>query len=116
MNDRPDVQKGMCPVCGSPLAEGAQFCGACGSHVPSPLNPYDAPTTPGEMPSEGISATVPSISGLIIETGIPCKACGAINIPGVERCVACGALLLDETNDSRWPSEPGHNGHQPGRD
>ncbi len=113
MNDRLDVQRGLCPVCGSPLAEGAQFCGACGSHVPSPLNSYDAPTTPDGTPSEAFSSTVPSISGFVIEAGCACAACGAINIPGVERCAACGTPLLDGANDSRSPSEPGHNGNQP---
>jgi len=112
MNERPEVQRGLCPVCGSPLAEGAQFCGACGSHVPSPLNPYDAPTTPDGTPSETISPTMPGLSGIVIETGYPCAACGAINIPGLERCAICGAPLLDEATDSRWPSEPGRNGKQ----
>jgi double zinc ribbon protein len=113
MNERPDIQEALCPVCGSPLAQGAQFCGACGSHAPSPFNPYDAPTTPDGIPSEGIASTAPGIFGLAIESGIPCMACGAVNIPGVERCAACGALLLDEATDSRWQTEPGRNGNQP---
>lgn len=112
MSERPDVQRGMCPVCGSPLSEGALFCGACGSHVPSPLVPYDAPTSPDGLPSELVPPTVPSISGLVIESGVLCEACGVANIPGAERCAACGTPLRDEPANSRWPSEPGRNGHR----
>jgi hypothetical protein len=113
MSEVPDVQRGLCPVCGSPLTEGAQFCGACGSHVPSQFNPYDAPTTPEGRPFESISQTVPGIAGFAIETGARCMTCGAMNVPGVEYGVVCGASLLDETTGSLWPSEPGRNGNQP---
>lgn len=113
MNERPEVQEGLCPVCSSPLSEGAQFCGACGSHVPSPLMPYDAPTTPDGIPSELASPTVPGISGFALETSARCMTCGSTNLAGAERCVVCGATLLDETGDSFWPPEPGRNGNQP---
>jgi len=55
---------------------------------------------------------MPGLSGIVIETGYPCAACGTLNIPGLERCATCGAPLLDEVTDSRWPSEPGRNGNQ----
>lgn len=113
--DEPEGEGELCPVCGSPLIIGAQFCGACGSHVPSPLAPYDAPTTP-EGPSSSSSSvapTVPGRSSLTIETGARCLTCGALNVPGAERCTLCGASLADDPADSRWPSEPGRNGNKP---
>lgn len=113
MSERPEVQGELCPVCGSPLSVGAQFCGACGSHVASPLVPSDAPTTPDGLPSELIPPTVPGISSLAVESGVICQTCGAANIPGVEQCVACGASMQDEPTDLRWLTEPGRNGHQP---
>lgn len=115
MSEGHDNQRGLCPVCGSPLAEGAQFCGACGSHVPTPLNPYDAPTTPDGVPFESASVapTVPGISGLAVETGVRCMTCGATNIVGAEVCAACGASLLDEVTRPPSHSQPGRNGNQP---
>ncbi|HEU5347158.1 MAG TPA: zinc ribbon domain-containing protein [Ktedonobacterales bacterium] len=113
MSERPDVQGGLCPVCGSPLTEGAQFCGACGCHVPSPHHPYDAPTTPEGLPSDAVSPTVPGIPGLSIETGVRCMSCGTANILDADQCVACGASLADEPTELQWHSEPGRNGHQP---
>lgn len=110
MSEGSDAHAGFCPVCGSPLAEGAQFCGACGSHVPSPYNPYDAPTTPEGIPSESVAQTVPGIAGFIAETSERCLSCGAALIPGADRCGVCGAPVLGD--DTLWPSEPGHNGHQ----
>jgi predicted amidophosphoribosyltransferase len=127
MNNRPDDSRGFCPVCGSPLAAGAQFCGSCGSHVPSPLNPYDAPTVPDGPPSgtaietgsesgieagsESVSPTVPGIAGLAIETGTRCLTCGASNLPTADHCAVCGVPLLD-MDASMWQSEPGRNGNQ----
>lgn len=113
MSEWPDNQEAVCPVCGSPLAEGAQFCGECGSHVPSPLIPYDAPTTPDGIPSESVSPTVPGTSRFAIESATRCTACGTVNLPGAERCAVCGALLPDESADTLWPTEPGRTGGQP---
>jgi predicted amidophosphoribosyltransferase len=113
--DEPEGDGGLCPVCGSPLTPGAQFCGACGSHVPSPLVPYDAPTTPDGPPSASASVapTVPGRSGLTIETSARCPSCGAVNAPDAERCALCGASLVNDPAESRWPSGPGRNGNQP---
>ena len=117
MSDEPEGaaggDEGLCPVCGSPLTVGAQFCGACGSHVPSPLVPYDAPTTPDGPFTSALASTAPGRSGLTIETGERCLACGAINTSGVERCTLCGASLADDPAESHWPSEPGRNGNTP---
>lgn len=113
--DEPEDEAGLCPVCGAPLVIGAQFCGACGSHVPSPLASYDAPTTP-EGPSSfssSVAPTAPGRSGLTIETSARCLSCGAINAPDAERCTLCGASLADDAADLRWPSEPGRNGNKP---
>ena len=113
MSEQSEIQGGLCPVCGSLLAEGAQFCGACGSYVPSQMRPYDAPTTPEGLPSDAVSPTLPGIPGLTIETGVHCMSCGAANIPGVDFCAACGAALADEPTGAPWHPEPGRNGHQP---
>jgi Double zinc ribbon len=114
MSERPDLQRGVCPVCGAPLVEGAQFCGACGSHVPSPLIPYDAPTSPDGLPAELMPPTVPGISSLATETGLRCTVCGTPNLLGVEHCVACGASLADDPTDAQAEGqEPGANGSHP---
>jgi hypothetical protein len=41
-----------CPHCGSPLADGARFCGNCGSEMPAP-RPATPPPVPPPAPPPG---------------------------------------------------------------
>jgi len=107
----------LCRRCGSPNAEGDQFCGTCGAFLEWEGESLEADGTDPAVGADSAEATeaaaiagppaadateaaaipAPSGSGDTAAPGVPCASCGRANPPGRTFCQACGTRLAGGT-------------------
>ena len=78
-----------CAHCGTPLPEGALFCGECGRSVGAIVSATVAVTAPAENRSV---VSRPAGNPSVASAGDPCRQCGAPMSPGDIFCGECGSV------------------------
>lgn len=96
---QPSEGHAICPHCGNPCSEDAQFCGACGKAMnESEEEPVD------EDSDEGFSdlRTCPECGAVVADDAVFCEACGtridsgSPEPPAGRACPECGASVSDD--------------------
>ena len=57
-----------CPKCGSQVADGLKFCGACGSSIDTAVNAPATPATPPSLPGQaagGQGGIAPNVAAML---------------------------------------------------
>jgi uncharacterized membrane protein len=86
----------LCPKCGSPVADGAKFCGACGASItPAGIPPVAASSPPSSVPppSGAQGGISPNVAGLLIY--IPFCLIGLV-------CAILFGFLLEPYKNNRY--------------
>lgn len=105
------TQTSTCPKCGSPVNQGAKFCGSCGSPMGAVCPKCGAPIAQGAKFCGSCGSPIASQGATCIHCGAPiaqgakfcsscgkpqsavCPKCGAELQPGVKFCSSCGSQI-----------------------
>lgn len=89
-----------CPACGEVASSGANWCEACGHDLAETnVVGHETGAAPEATPdAETASAETASTETARTETGVPCQACGALEVGADGYCLSCGYRQPSERN------------------